>query len=85
MKVFSTKQSPHMAKSHGLSQQFARMELLGFNTEPEQNGLVSREYNHLQRIFYKLKQICQDHKFYSSFSYSHKILRFLDSNTILAS
>ncbi len=31
------------------------------------------------------KHICQDGKFYSSFSYSHKILCFFDINTILAS
>ncbi len=61
------------------------MELSGFNTEPEQNNLVSREYNHLQMIFYELEKIRQDHKFYSSFSYSHKMLRFFDSNTILTS
>jgi hypothetical protein len=30
-----------MAKSHGLSLQFIRMELSGFNVEPEQNDLVS--------------------------------------------
>ncbi len=54
----------------------------GFNAEPEQNNLVSREYSHLWMIFYKLKQKNQDHKLYSSFSYSHKILRLFDSNTI---
>jgi hypothetical protein len=32
------------------------MELSEFNAEPEQNNLVSGEYNHLQMIFYKLKQ-----------------------------
>jgi hypothetical protein len=73
-----------MAKSHGLSLQFIQMELSGFNAKPEQNDLVSGEYNHLQMIFYKAK-ICLDHKFYFSFSYSHKILCFLDSNTILTS
>jgi hypothetical protein len=62
--------------SHGLSQQFIRVELSGFNAEPERNDLVSGEYNHLQMIFYELKQICQDHKFYFSFSYSYKIMRF---------
>jgi hypothetical protein len=51
------KQSPHMAKSHGLSLQFIQMELSGFNAEPEQNNLVSGEYNHLQMIFYKLGKI----------------------------
>jgi hypothetical protein len=55
MKVSSTKQSPHTAKSHELSQQLMEIELSGFNVEPEWNGLVSEEYNHLQRIFYKLK------------------------------
>ncbi len=54
MKVSSTKQGPHKAKSHGLSLQFIPMELSGFNTEPEQNDLVSGEYNHLQMVFYKL-------------------------------
>jgi hypothetical protein len=54
-KVSSAKQCPTMAKSHGLSQQFIHMELSGFNAEPEQKNLVSREYNHLQMIFYKLK------------------------------
>ncbi len=29
------------------------MELSGLNMEPEQNNLVSGEYNHLQMIFYK--------------------------------
>ncbi len=56
MKVSSAKQSPHTAKSQGLSQQFIWTKLSGFNAEPEQNDLVSREYNHLQMIFYKLKQ-----------------------------
>ena len=42
-KVSSTKQSPTMAKSHGLSQQFIWMELSGFNMEPERNNLVSGE------------------------------------------
>jgi hypothetical protein len=32
-----------------------------------------------------LMHICQEVKFYSYFSYSHKILRAFDSNTILAS
>jgi hypothetical protein len=32
-KVSSAKQSPHMAKSHGLSLQFIQMELSGFNAE----------------------------------------------------
>jgi hypothetical protein len=53
MKVSSTKQSPHTTKSHGLSLQFIRMELSGFNADPKQNNLVSGEYNHLQMIFYK--------------------------------
>jgi hypothetical protein len=53
-KVSSAKQSPHMAKSHGLLLQLIRMELSGFNTESEQNNLVSKEYNHLQIIVYKL-------------------------------
>jgi hypothetical protein len=57
MKVSSAKQSLHMAKSHGLSLQFIRMELSRFNAEPEQNDFVSGEYNHLQRIFYKLGKI----------------------------
>jgi hypothetical protein len=57
MKVSSAKQSPHMAKSHGLSVQFIRMELSGFNAEPNRNDLVSGEYNHLQMIFYKLGKI----------------------------
>jgi hypothetical protein len=43
-----------MAKSHGLSLKLIRMELLGFNAELKRNDLVSREYNHLQMIFYKL-------------------------------
>ncbi len=54
MKVSSAEQSPHTAKSNGLSLQFIQMELSGFNTEQEWNDLVSREYNHLQMIFYKL-------------------------------
>ncbi len=37
------KQSPHMAKSHGLSLQFIRMELSGFSVEPKRNDLVSGE------------------------------------------
>ncbi len=53
--VSSAKQSPATAKSYGLSQQFIQMEISGFNMEPEQNNLVSGEYNHLQMIFYKLK------------------------------
>jgi hypothetical protein len=56
MKVSSTKQSLHTAKSHGLSLQFIQMALSGFNAKSEQNNLVSREYNHLQMIFYNLKQ-----------------------------
>jgi hypothetical protein len=32
------------------------MKLSGFNAEPEWNDLVSGECNHLQMIFYKLKQ-----------------------------
>jgi hypothetical protein len=60
MKASSAKQNPHMAKSHGLSQQIIRMELSGFNAEPEQNNLVSGEYNHLQMIFYKLGKIIHD-------------------------
>ncbi len=55
LRVSSTKQSPTRAKSHGLSQQFIRMELSWFNVETKWNNLVSREYNHLQMIFYKLK------------------------------
>jgi hypothetical protein len=55
MKESSAKQSSAMAKSNGLLQQFIQIELLGFNAEPKQNELVSREYNHLQMIFYKLK------------------------------
>jgi hypothetical protein len=46
-----------MAMSHGLSLQFIQIELSGFNVKPERNGLVSREYNHLQMIFYKLGKI----------------------------
>jgi hypothetical protein len=46
-----------MVKSHGLSLQFIQMELSGFNVEPKQNDLVSKEYNHLQMIFYKLGKI----------------------------
>ncbi len=52
----SAKQSPHTAKSHEPSLQFIQMELSGFNVEPEWNNLVSGEYNHLQMIFYKLKE-----------------------------
>jgi hypothetical protein len=33
----------HMAKSHGLSLQFIRIELSGLNTKPKQNDLVSGE------------------------------------------
>jgi hypothetical protein len=36
-------------------------------------------------ILYFKTEICQDNKFYSSFSYSHKILCFFDSITILTS
>ncbi len=57
IKVSSAKQSPHMAKSHGLSLQFIRMELSGFNAERKRNDLVSGEYNHLQMIFFKLGKI----------------------------
>jgi hypothetical protein len=57
MKVSSAKQSPHTAKSHGLSLQFIQMELSGFNTELKQKDLVSGEYNHLQMIFYKLGKL----------------------------
>jgi hypothetical protein len=32
-----------MAKSHGLSLQFIKMELSGFNVEPKQNDLESGE------------------------------------------
>ncbi len=32
-------------------------ELSGFNAEPKQNDLVSKEYNHLQMIIYKLGKI----------------------------
>ncbi len=86
MMVSSAKQCPHTAKSHGLSLQLIQMKLTGFNAGPERNDLVSREYNHLQMTFYKLGIIIhQDHKFCYSFSYSHKILRFFDSNTILTS
>jgi hypothetical protein len=46
-----------MAKSHGLSLQFIRMEQSGLNAQPERNNLVSGEYNHLQMIFYKLGKI----------------------------
>jgi hypothetical protein len=46
-----------MAKSHGLSLQFIQMELSGFNAEQKRNSLVSREYNHLQMIFFKLGKI----------------------------
>ncbi len=86
MKVSFTKQSPHMAKSHGLSLHIIRMELSGFNTEPEQKLLSIRRVQPFTDNVLKIKQnIRQDHKFYSSFSYSHKILRFFDSNTILTS
>ncbi len=63
MKVSSTKQSLHMAKSHGPSLQFIGMELSGFNMEPKWNDSVSGEYNHLQMIFYKL-----DKKYISTIS-----------------
>ncbi len=56
MKVSSTKQSAHKAKSYGLSLQFIQMELSGFNAEPEWNDSVFGEYNHLQMIFYKLNK-----------------------------
>ncbi len=56
MKVSSAKQSPHMAKNDGLSLQFIQMELSGFYKEPKWNDLVSGEYNHLQMIFYKIRQ-----------------------------
>jgi hypothetical protein len=42
-KISSAKQSPHMAKNHGLSLQLILMELSGFNMEPKQNDLVSGE------------------------------------------
>ncbi len=42
-KVFSAKQKTHIAKSHGLSWQFIRMELSGFNAEQNQNNLISGE------------------------------------------
>ncbi len=32
-------------------------ELTGFNAEPKRNNLVSREYNHLKMIVYKLGKI----------------------------
>ncbi len=54
-KVSSAKQSPTTAKSHGLSQQFIRMEQSWFNAEPEWNDLVSGECNHLQMMIYELK------------------------------
>jgi hypothetical protein len=57
MKVSSAKQSLHMAKSRGLSLQFIQMELSGFKVEQKLNDLVSREYNHLQMIFFKLGKI----------------------------
>ncbi len=56
-KYYCTKQSPHTEKSHGLSLQFIQMELSGFNAEPKRNDLLSKEYNHLQIIFYKLGKI----------------------------
>ncbi len=65
MKVTSAKQSPLMAKSHGQSLQFIRMELSGFNAEPKRDDLVSGEWNHLQMIFYQLGKIfTTNHKFY---------------------
>jgi hypothetical protein len=76
-----------MAKSHGLSLQFIGMELSGFNAEHEQNDLVSREYNHLQMIFYKLGKNIHNRTI-SSINlspYSQKILCLFDSNTILTS
>jgi hypothetical protein len=48
-----------------------------------QNG-TTVEYNHLQMIFYKL-DVGTISSNQSSFSYSHKILRFFDSNNILTS
>ncbi len=42
-KVYSAKQSPIMAKSHGLSQQFIWMELSGFNAGPKQKNLITGE------------------------------------------
>ncbi len=44
-KVSYAKQSPSMAKSHELSQQFIQMELSGFNVEPEQEDFISRDNN----------------------------------------
>jgi hypothetical protein len=34
-KVFSAKQRPSTAKSHGLSKQFIQMEISGFNAGPK--------------------------------------------------
>ncbi len=62
-----------------------QMELTGFNVEPEWNDLVFREYNHLQMIFYELKANMSGPSVLFLFSYSHKIMRFFDSNTILTS
>jgi hypothetical protein len=42
-KVYSAKQNLNMAKSHGLSQHFIQMEPSGFNAEPNQKDLISRE------------------------------------------
>ncbi len=54
-----------MSIQHGLSLQFIQMEQSGFNVEQERNDIVSREYNDLQMIFYKLgKYTQQKHKFY---------------------
>ncbi len=41
--LYSAKQSPSMAKSHGLSQQFIQLELSGFNAEPKWEDLISEE------------------------------------------
>jgi hypothetical protein len=85
MKVSFAKQSPHTAKSHGLSLQFIQMELSGFNMEPKRNDLVSGEYNHLQMIFYKLGKNMYNMTISSSnlSPTLRKILRFFNSNTIL--
>jgi hypothetical protein len=86
MKASSAKQSLHIAKSHGLSLQFIRMELSGFNAEQKRNDLESGEYNHLQMIFYKLgKYIRHDHKAINLSPTLTKILCLFDSNTILTS
>ena len=42
-KVFSAKQSPSTATNHGLSQQFIQIELSGYNAEPNQKDLISRD------------------------------------------